>query len=165
MYTIGRLAKRARVKADCIRFYERQGLVSPANKTPAGYRLYTDATLRRIIFIKHAQRCGLSLAEILELLQLHAKAPDARAAALRRVALKKRELDITIATLHALSAALASVLAPSSEPRSALATSSDSESPLLDALEACLNKEAGIVVSAVGYAGNAKPQAISRVYR
>jgi DNA-binding transcriptional MerR regulator len=158
MYTIGRLAKRARVKADSIRFYERQGLLSPASKTPSGYRLYTDTSLRRIIFIKHAQRCGLSLAEILELLELHAKAPESRAAALRRVAQKKRELDTTIATLHAMSAALASLLGTGADKREPLATSADSESPLLGALEACLNKQTGSATSTAAPAGNAKPQ-------
>ena len=45
MYTIGRLARRARVNADSIRFYERQGLLAPATKTDSGYRLYDEEQL------------------------------------------------------------------------------------------------------------------------
>lgn len=71
MYTIGRLVQRAKLNVDSIRFYERQGLLFPETKTDSGYRLYNDGALRRITFIKHAQRCGFSLAEIGELLHIH----------------------------------------------------------------------------------------------
>src|SRR4051794_26311382 len=70
MYTIGRLARRAKVNADTIRFYEREGLLSPAGKTGSGYRLYGDEAARRIAFVKHAQRCGFSLADIGALLAI-----------------------------------------------------------------------------------------------
>ena len=68
MYTIGRLAHRAQVTSDSIRFYERQGLLAAATKTASGYKLYDDRALRRLAFIKHAQQCGFSLGEIGELL-------------------------------------------------------------------------------------------------
>jgi DNA-binding transcriptional MerR regulator len=68
MYTIGKLASLAGVRTDSVRFYERQGLIEAARKTDCGYRLYGDDALRRIEFIKHAQRCGFSLAEIRELI-------------------------------------------------------------------------------------------------
>jgi DNA-binding transcriptional MerR regulator len=68
LYTIGRLAHRAQVTADSIRFYERQGLLTPATKTASGYKLYDDRAVRRLAFIKHAQQCGFSLGEIRELL-------------------------------------------------------------------------------------------------
>lgn len=54
MYTIGRLAQRAKINTDSIRFYERQGLLSLATKTLTRYRLYTDGAVRRIAFIKRA---------------------------------------------------------------------------------------------------------------
>ena len=112
MYTIGTLAKRARVKPDSIRFYERQGLIAPAAKTHAGYRLYTDAALRRVTFIKHAQLCGFSLTEIGELLRMHQAEPKARKAACRLAAEKKKEIDKTLAALHAMSDALTTLLGP-----------------------------------------------------
>jgi DNA-binding transcriptional MerR regulator len=68
LYTIGRLAHRAQVTADSIRFYERQGLLTAATKTASGYKLYDDRAVRRLAFIKHAQQCGFNLAEIHELL-------------------------------------------------------------------------------------------------
>lgn len=70
MYTIGRLAQRLGVSADTLRYYEKQGLVAPASKSAAGYRLYTEDAARRLRFIQHAQQCGFTLAEIRELLEL-----------------------------------------------------------------------------------------------
>lgn len=110
MYTIGRLARRAKVNADSIRFYERQGLLSPANKTDSGYRLYTDDAVRRIAFIKHAQRCGFSLAEIGELLQMRSGEEAARARGLRLAAQKRTEVQQTMEVLRAMSDALDGLL-------------------------------------------------------
>ncbi len=70
MYTIGKVAALAEVSTDTLRYYEKEGLITPASKTAVGYRLYNDDALRRIRFIKHAQRCGFTLSDILELLTL-----------------------------------------------------------------------------------------------
>lgn len=72
MLTIGQLAARADMTADAIRFYEREGLLVPAARTAAAYRLYADDAVRRLGFIRHAQQCGFSLGEIKELLELRA---------------------------------------------------------------------------------------------
>lgn len=110
MYTIGRLAHRARINADSIRFYERQGLLSPATKTDSGYRLYTDDAVRRIGFIKHAQRCGFSLAEVAVLLQTDSVEPTVRANAYRLAADKQAEIDDSIEALRTMSEALSCML-------------------------------------------------------
>lgn len=68
--TIGKLAKRVGISADAIRFYEDEGILLPAGKTEAGYRLYDDDAVRRVRFIKHAQQCGMTLSEIRQLLKL-----------------------------------------------------------------------------------------------
>ena len=61
--TIGQLAERAGVATSAIRFYESQGLVSSV-RTAGNQRRYEQSTLRRIAFIRTAQRVGLSLEEI-----------------------------------------------------------------------------------------------------
>ena len=111
MYTIGKLAKRAAVNTDCIRFYERQGLIAPARRTCSGYRLYTDDALRRLAVIKHAQRCGFSLAEIGELLQVRSGDRDAGMDAYRLAVEKKEQIEKTIGALQAMSEALSQLLA------------------------------------------------------
>lgn len=110
MYTIGTLAGRAKVNRDSIRFYERQGLVSAATKTASGYRLYTDDTLRRVMFIKHAQRCGFSLAEISQILQMDSGKAAFRAKAYRLAADKQAEIDDMIEVLRTMSEALSCAL-------------------------------------------------------
>ena len=61
--TVGELAERSGVATSALRFYEERGLIS-ADRTPAGHRRYSRATIRRVAFIVFAQKVGLSLDEI-----------------------------------------------------------------------------------------------------
>lgn len=61
--TIGQLAERSGVATSAIRFYESRGLLRSV-RTAGNQRRYEQATLRRVSFIKAAQRVGLSLDEI-----------------------------------------------------------------------------------------------------
>ena len=63
MLTIGEVAERSGLAASAIRFYERQGLVH-AERTASGQRRFRRDVLRRIAFIRIAQRVGLTLEEI-----------------------------------------------------------------------------------------------------
>jgi MerR family redox-sensitive transcriptional activator SoxR len=63
MLTIGEVARRSGLAASAIRFYESEGLVR-ADRTPSGQRRFHRDVLRRIAFIRIAQRVGLSLDEI-----------------------------------------------------------------------------------------------------
>jgi MerR family transcriptional regulator, redox-sensitive transcriptional activator SoxR len=61
--TIGELSERSGVAASAIRYYESRGLVR-ARRTTGNQRRYARAELRRLAFIRTAQRVGLSLEEI-----------------------------------------------------------------------------------------------------
>jgi MerR family redox-sensitive transcriptional activator SoxR len=61
--TIGQLAERSGVATSAIRFYESLDLVSSV-RTTGNQRRYPQSTLRRIAFIRSAQRVGLTLDEI-----------------------------------------------------------------------------------------------------
>ena len=131
MFTIGKLAERTQVSADSIRFYEREGLISPAQKSDAGYRLYTEEAVRRLGFIKHAQQCGFSLSEIRELLELRS---DDKACCddIYRVAVdKKLQLEAKIKALGLMSKALSHLIEQCSHDRKPL-----DDCPILGALEA-----------------------------
>jgi MerR family redox-sensitive transcriptional activator SoxR len=65
--TIGTLSQRSGVAPSALRFYEQEGLIR-AIRTPKGQRRYARDTLRRVAFIRVAQRVGLSLEEIREAL-------------------------------------------------------------------------------------------------
>jgi len=70
--TIGRLAEKAGVNIDTIRYYERNGLLPPAVRRPSGYREYRDTDVQRLRFIRRAKDLGFRLGEINELLSLSA---------------------------------------------------------------------------------------------
>jgi MerR family transcriptional regulator, redox-sensitive transcriptional activator SoxR len=65
--TVGQLAERAGVASSAIRFYESRGLIR-SRRTSGNQRRYEQAELRRVAFIRTAQRVGLSLEEIGEAL-------------------------------------------------------------------------------------------------
>jgi MerR family redox-sensitive transcriptional activator SoxR len=60
---IGVLAARSGVSTSALRFYEARGLIR-ASRNPGNQRRYPRYTLRRVAFIRAAQRVGLSLEEI-----------------------------------------------------------------------------------------------------
>lgn len=61
--TIGQLAERSGMSTSAIRFYETRGLIR-SHRTTGNQRRYAQAELRRVAFIRTAQRVGLSLEEI-----------------------------------------------------------------------------------------------------
>ncbi len=67
---IEKVARRAGIGVETIRFYEREGLLAPPTRKASGYRLYSEQILSRIQFIRRAKDLGFSLKEIKELLQL-----------------------------------------------------------------------------------------------
>ena len=63
LLTIGEVAERSGMATSALRFYEQRGLVH-AERTPGGQRRFRREVLRRIAFVRIAQRVGLSLEEI-----------------------------------------------------------------------------------------------------
>jgi DNA-binding transcriptional MerR regulator len=66
--TIGQLAMRAGVATSTLRYYEQQGLLKPAARSAAGYRLYSPEAEQTLLFVQRAQRLGFSLQDIRTLL-------------------------------------------------------------------------------------------------
>lgn len=65
---IGELARRTLCQAETIRFYEREGLLPKAIRTPGNYRLYGDAHVERLAFIRNCRALDMTLDEIRQLL-------------------------------------------------------------------------------------------------
>jgi MerR family redox-sensitive transcriptional activator SoxR len=61
--SIGEVAERSGVPHTALRFYEERGLIA-SERTAGNQRKYRRAVLRRLAFIRTAQRVGLSLEEI-----------------------------------------------------------------------------------------------------
>ena len=68
--TIGSLARAADVKIPTIRFYEQIGLLPEPERSESDRRLYGDAAVRRLSFIRHARQLGFSVEAIRSLLAL-----------------------------------------------------------------------------------------------
>jgi DNA-binding transcriptional MerR regulator len=67
---IGVVSKETGVSIDTIRFYEKQGLLNTHQRSEGGFRMFGDADVERLKFVRKAQVLGFSLAEIRELLAL-----------------------------------------------------------------------------------------------
>lgn len=65
---IGEAAERVGVNPKTIRFYESIGVLPKPPRTQAGYRDYDDEHVDRLQFIKRAQRLGLKLEDIADVL-------------------------------------------------------------------------------------------------
>ena len=75
---IGTLARRAGVRIDTVRYYERSGLLAPRARLASGYRRYGPLEISRLRFIRRAQALGFTLGEIRELLALSKRRDVAR---------------------------------------------------------------------------------------
>ncbi len=105
-YTIGRLAALTKVSADTLRYYEREQLLRPRAKTPSGYRLYDEEAVRRVQFVRHAQNCGFTLAEIRSLLTLRGR-DSACCSDVKKMAVERKlGLEARIRSMQAMSSAL-----------------------------------------------------------
>ncbi|WP_138473455.1 MerR family transcriptional regulator [Poseidonocella sp. HB161398] len=97
MLSIGKLADAGGVGVETVRFYQRKALlVVPAQA--GGIRRYGDEDVRRLRFIRKAQKAGFTLEEIKELLDLDASHDHRRAHELATSRIGK--LDEQIAELH-----------------------------------------------------------------
>lgn len=65
--TIGQLSERSGVATSALRYYESRGLIA-SERTTGNQRRYRQAMLRRVAFIRSAQRVGLTLDEVEEAL-------------------------------------------------------------------------------------------------
>jgi Cu(I)-responsive transcriptional regulator len=99
---IGELARATGAKVETIRFYEAEGLLAAPARTASNYRLYEQAHLARLSFIKRSRDLGFTLGQIRELLRL-SDDPDAPCADVDLITIRHvAEIDRKVADLQAL---------------------------------------------------------------
>ncbi len=69
-FTIGQLAAAAGVNLETVRYYERIKLMPPPARTASGHRVYEEANVRRLAFIRRGRELGFSIEQIRALLAL-----------------------------------------------------------------------------------------------
>ena len=73
---IGELAKLTDCQVETIRYYEREKLLPEPARSEGNYRLYTQAHVERLTFIRNCRSLDMTLEEILSLLNLRDSPQD-----------------------------------------------------------------------------------------
>ena len=103
---IGQAAAQAGMNAKAIRYYESIGLIRPASRTGAGYRVYSAADVATLRFIRRARDFGIPVDRIRVLVGLWQDRGRASAEVKRVAQAHVAELDAKIAELTAMRDAL-----------------------------------------------------------
>ncbi len=86
---IGELSKSTGFQVETLRYYEKQGLITPVSRTEAGYRQYDQESLKQLQFVRKAKSVGFSLNEITELLTLRVERDNHSCGDVKSIAEKK----------------------------------------------------------------------------
>ena len=70
MYSIQDVSKKTGLTAHTLRYYEKEGLLSPVGRSQGGFRQYTDEDLERLGLICCLKNTGMSIQEIARFVQL-----------------------------------------------------------------------------------------------
>lgn len=93
----GELAKLAGVSKDTLRHYERIGALPPAERTDSRYRMYPQASIRRVLIIRAALDLGFSLPELAEVFAMRdsgqAPCAEVKQIAKKRLATVEKQIE------------------------------------------------------------------------
>lgn len=106
----GEVAAQAGVGVQTLHYYERLGLLSKPERSPANHRLYSFEALRRVRFIKKAQSVGFTLTEIKELFRSRHEGTSRCRRVLELSEKRFQAIDEQIAALQAFRTMLSAVL-------------------------------------------------------
>ncbi|QFY08818.1 MerR family transcriptional regulator [Nonomuraea phyllanthi] len=101
-YSIGELARRTGLTVKTIRFYSDQGIVPPADRSPAGHRRYDADAVARLRLVRTLRDLGLDLPTIRRVVAREVSLPEVAAAHAEALAVRIRTLRLRRAVLTAV---------------------------------------------------------------
>ena len=125
---ISELAKRTGVSTHALRHYERLGLLEPLRHAN-GYRDYTEAMRREVVFIAMSRKIGFALAAIAERLPTYRAGRLRNADMVEALELRVTEIDKELDALAALRAQVISYMQVLQKPSSKKTVSSATSHP------------------------------------
>ena len=126
---IGDVASRAGVSVETVRYYERLGVISKAERAVSGYRNFDAEAVQEVCFVKRAQELGFSLDEIRQLLDMRSAPHEPATLVRRRAEDKLADIEAKIAALVRMRDALRTLT------QSCCGIGPIGECPILEALE------------------------------
>ncbi|MDJ1168446.1 MerR family DNA-binding protein [Roseofilum sp. BLCC_M154] len=102
MFQVGEVSRTLGINPQTLYFYERIGLIPPPERTPAGYRLFSQSDMERLAFIVQVKALGLSLDEIKDIVALKDGRSLTCQAVHERLCKKLNEIEQQIQQLQAL---------------------------------------------------------------
>ena len=90
MLRIGELAAKTGFTSKTLRYYEEVGVLRADRRTESGYRIYDEAAVERLGFVRRARNLGLRLDDIRRILEISA---EGRVPCEHVLAVVERELD------------------------------------------------------------------------
>ena len=110
LFTIGKLAKKARCKVETVHYYEKIGLMPEPPRTEGGHRIYNASHAKRLHFIRRNRELGFKIEQIKELLKFIDE-PNHYCGEVKAMAmLQAREVQQKIDDLERLKLALTSMI-------------------------------------------------------
>ena len=99
---IGEVAERTGLSLRTVRHYEEVGLLAVAERSPGGFRLYTDEAVTRLLVIKQMKPCDFTLGEMREVLGILDELEDPGLSPDRRRELHATLADVRLAVAKAM---------------------------------------------------------------
>ena len=132
MFTVGQVARAAGVSAKAVRLYEARGLLPPAARNAAGYRVFEASDVDTVRFIRRARSLGLGLDAAADILATHRSglAPCERTGQLleQRIA----EIDHSLRELRELRATLVAARRTGADRAGAPKSTAGGVCPMID---------------------------------
>ncbi len=102
LYPIGELARRTGLTVKAIRFYSDRGIVTPADRSPAGYRLYGVDAIARLELVRTLRELGVDLSTVRKVVQRELSLAEVARAHAEALAVQIRTLRLRRAVLTAV---------------------------------------------------------------